>query len=123
MFPSNTAVARPGAPAPAPGRATAGQSLGPARGEFVTVLVSCCGQLEYTRLCAASLLRHTRPPCALRFLQTDALDGTADYLDALRGVAPAGVEVSGGTGPSGPSETLSVRGDFLALLNNDTIVT
>jgi hypothetical protein len=31
----------------------------------VSVLVPCCGQLEYTRLCVPSLLRHSRKPYEL----------------------------------------------------------
>ena len=117
MLPFNAAVAQIRTTSLAAGRVPVGQALAPARTEFVTVLVSCCGQVEYTRLCAASLLRHSRPPCALRFLQTDALDGTADYLKGLRGVATEGIEVSSGAGQSGLSDTFSVRGDFLVLLN------
>ncbi len=43
---------------------------------LVTVLVSCCGQLEFTRLCVPSLLRFSRQPYELFFLDSDSLDGT-----------------------------------------------
>jgi len=96
-------------------------------GSLVTVIVSCCGQLEYTRLCAPSLLRFTRQPYELFFLDCDSLDGTAEYLDGFAAAAPVRVEVA--RVPAEPSgagrkdEQISIRGEFIAFLNNDTIVT
>ena len=61
---------------------------------LATVIVSCCGQLEYTRLCVPSLLRFTRQPYELLFLDSDSRDGTAEYLEGLAGAAPVPVEVA-----------------------------
>src|ERR1700678_3027808 len=60
---------------------------------LATVIVTCCGQLEYTRLCVPSLLRLTRQPYELLFLDSDSRDGTAEYLEGLAGAAPVPIEV------------------------------
>ena len=96
---------------------------------LATIIVSCCGQLEYTRLCVPSLLRFTRQPYELLFLDSDSRDGTAEYLEGLAGSAPVPVEVA--RVPADPpvgtagkkDEVIPLRGEFVALLNNDIIVT
>src|SRR5258707_14675875 len=55
---------------------------------LVSVLLPCCGQLEYTKLCVPSLLRHSRKPFELIFLDIGSLDGTAEYLAGVP-AAPA----------------------------------
>jgi hypothetical protein len=47
---------------------------------LTSVLIPCCGQLEYTKLCVPSLLKHSRQPFELVFLDIGSLDGTAEYL-------------------------------------------
>src|SRR5271166_424829 len=48
--------------------------------ELASILIPCCGQLEYTKLCVPSILRHTRQPYELIFIDIGSLDGTAAYL-------------------------------------------
>jgi O-antigen biosynthesis protein len=96
--------------------------------KLASLLVACCGQLEYTRLCVPSLLRHSRPPYELLFLDALSLDGTAEYLAGIADASPVRVEVVRVAHPTAPaelqgSEVLQVRGDFVALVNNDTVVT
>src|SRR5450631_2902490 len=92
---------------------------------LVTVLVACCGQLEYTRLCVASLLRFSRQPYELFFLDSDSLDGTKEYLAGVAIAGPVRVEViQVADGPKARKDDLiSIKGDYLALLNNDVMVT
>src|SRR5258706_590034 len=54
---------------------------------LVSVLVPCCGQLEYTRLCVPSLLRYSRAPFELIFVDIGSLDGTAEYLAGVQAAA------------------------------------
>jgi GT2 family glycosyltransferase len=94
---------------------------------LASILVACCGQVEYTRLCVQSLLRHTRAPYELHFLDSGSLDGTADYLAGVAAAAAVRVDITrvGATPtPSVPrkDDTVQIRGEFVALLNNDTIV-
>jgi hypothetical protein len=60
---------------------------------LVSVLVPCCGQLEYTKLCVPSVLHHRRSPYELIFLDVGSLDGTAEYLAGVKAAAPVRVEI------------------------------
>jgi len=44
---------------------------------LVSILIPCCGMLEYTKLCVPSVLRCSREPFELIFLDIGSLDGTA----------------------------------------------
>ncbi len=113
----------PGQPAPMP----QGQLPAVAGTGLASLLIPCCGQLEYTKLCVPSVLRHTRPPFELIFLDIGSLDGTAEYLAGLAAAAPCRVEVVRAATdldiPAACKEALAqARGDYLVLLNNDTVV-
>src|SRR5438445_13017155 len=51
---------------------------------LVSIVIPCCGMLNYTKLCVPSVLRHSRAPFELIFLDIGSLDGTAEYLAGLR---------------------------------------
>lgn len=97
-------------------------------GPLVSILVPCCGMLEYTKLLVPALLRHTRPPFEVIFLDIGSLDGTAEYLAGVAAV-PSVVRVEVVRTPTDLGiqevcrEALArARGEYLVLLNNDTIV-
>jgi GT2 family glycosyltransferase len=98
---------------------------------LVSIIVPCCGMLEYTKLLVPSLLRHTRAPFELIFLDIGSLDGTAEYLAGLEhGLVPAKVRVETvrtntdlGIPEACKEAITQARGEYLVLLNNDTIVT
>lgn len=98
-------------------------------GQLVSILIPCCGMREYTKLLVPTLLKHTRSPYELLFLDVGSLDGTAEYLDGLSaGIPNLRIEtVRARTDmdiPAAVKELLSkARGEFLVLLNNDTVVT
>src|SRR5437588_12103915 len=69
------------------------QPLAVAGTGLVSILIPCCGMLEYTRLCLPALLRHTRQPFELLFLDAGSLDGTAEYLAGVAVAAPCRLEV------------------------------
>src|SRR5450631_599862 len=61
---------------------------------LVSILVPCCGMLEYTKLCVPSVLKHSRPPFELIFIDIGSLDGTAEFLAGLQiGLAGQGIHV------------------------------
>src|SRR5262245_31467559 len=60
---------------------------------LVSVVVPCCGQLDYTKLLVPSLVKHSRPPFELVFVDVGSLDGTAEYLAGLRATCPVRAEV------------------------------
>lgn len=75
-----------------------------------------------------TLLRHTRRPFELIFLDVGSLDGTYEFLSGVAGAAQLRVEVVRTVTdlglPDAVREALSrARGDYLVLLNNDTLVT
>jgi GT2 family glycosyltransferase len=98
---------------------------------LVSNVIPCCGMLEYTKLCVSSLLRCTREPFELIFLDIGSLDGTAEYLAGLRdGLVRQGLRVEvcrAGTDleiSTAVHDALhKARGEFVCLLNNDTVVT
>src|ERR1700732_1977461 len=59
---------------------------------LASILVPCCGQLEYTKLCVPGLLKHTRQPFELIVLDIGSLDGTAEYLAGIATAAQVRVE-------------------------------
>src|SRR5471030_658575 len=98
-------------------------------GPLVSILVPCCGMLEYTKLLVPSLLKHTRQPFELIFIDIGSLDGTAEYLAGVATIHPTiRVEVVRTPTDLGIKEACKeaidkARGEFLVLLNNDTVVT
>ncbi len=98
-------------------------------GPLVSILIPCCGMREYTKLLIPSLLKHTRPPFELIFLDVGSLDGTGEYLEGLAaGMPNVRVEIVRAATdldlPDATKESLAkVRGDYVVLLNNDTVVT
>jgi GT2 family glycosyltransferase len=95
---------------------------------FVSVVVVCPGQLEYTRLCAQSVLRHSRRPCELVFVDVASLDGTREFLEGLAVAASLPVKVVGIDQDHDLATAYGVgvsrcEGQYVVLLNNDAIVT
>jgi GT2 family glycosyltransferase len=94
----------------------------------VSIIIVCYGQLEYTKLCIASLLKHTRGAYELIFVDGESMDGTADYLAGVETAALNRVKVVSGRGDIGYFAACDLAiaeasGRFIVLLNNDTIVT
>jgi GT2 family glycosyltransferase len=96
---------------------------------FVSILIPCCGMLEYTKLLIPSLLHYTRAPYELIFLDIGSLDGTAEYLAGFAAGQPdMRIEVVRTPTDLGIADACKeaiskVRGEYVVLLNNDTIVT
>ena len=101
----------------------------PVVGPLVSILVPCCGMLEYTKLFIPAMLKHTRPPFELIFIDIGSLDGTAEYLAGLATVqSTIRIEVVRTPTDLGIKDACTealgkAKGEFLVLLNNDTIVT
>jgi GT2 family glycosyltransferase len=96
---------------------------------LATILVPCCGQLEYTKLCVPSLLKHTRQPFEIIFIDVGSLDGTNEYLQGLTaGATHLHIEIVRTATDLGLAKAVQdaiqlARGEYLVLLNNDVIVT
>jgi GT2 family glycosyltransferase len=118
---------KPTPPQPVP----QGQAPAAAGAGLTSLLIPCCGQLEHTKLCVPSVLRHTRPPFELIFVDVGSLDGTAEYLaglaHGLAGSSQVRVEVVRAATdhdiPAACTEALAqARGEYVVLLNNDTVI-
>lgn len=98
-------------------------------GTLASLVIPCVGMLEYTKLCVASVLKHTRAPYELIFVDIGSLDGTSEYLAGVATVHPQiRVEVVRTPSDLGIKEAIReaihwVRGDYVVLLNNDAVVT
>ena len=99
-----------------------------ARAGLASVIIPCWNQLSFTELCIASLLRHTRTPWELIVIDNGSTDGTAAYLAGIGEAAAIPVTVienpQNAGFPAACNQGLkAARGDYLVLLNNDTVVT
>ena len=97
---------------------------------LVSILVPCCGMIEYTKLCVPSILQHVRKPIDIEmiFLDIGSLDGTAEYLAGVKAACRHRVEIVRtqsdlGIGDACKEAIEAARGEYLMLLNNDTVVT
>jgi GT2 family glycosyltransferase len=96
---------------------------------LVSIVIPCCGMIEYTRLCVPTVLKFSREPIELIFLDVGSLDGTAEYLAGLRdGLGGrVRVEVCRAATDLDISDAChealkQAHGEFICLLNNDTVV-
>jgi len=95
---------------------------------IIIIPVPCWNQLEYTRFGLPALVRHTRPPREVIVIDNGTTDGTGIDLAGVQYVAPVRVTVVGKAQnlgfPAAINQGLNVaRGDYLVLLNNDSVVT
>lgn len=101
--------------------------LPPHPSRLTSIIILTHNGLEHTRQCLASIEAHTPEPHELIIVDNGSTDGTLDYLrdytadhDNVRVVAN---RTNRGFA-AGNNQGLAVaRGDYLLLLNNDTIVT
>jgi GT2 family glycosyltransferase len=101
----------------------------PRGNELASIIILCCNQLEYTRQCLESLLRHTRRPYEVILVDNGSTDDTPAFLEAFRQrPGPARVEVlrhETNLGfPAGCNRAAGrARGHYVVFLNNDTVLT
>jgi len=104
-------------------------ALPPAADALASLIILCCNEVEGTRGCLESVCKHTRQPYELILIDNGSTDATPALLEEVRSWSgPARVEIIRNAEnrgyPIGVNQGLAVaKGEFLVLLNNDTIVT
>ncbi len=97
------------------------------QGATGSVVVLTHNALEYTRLCADSLLAHTDPRHELIFVDNASTDGTADYLTGLAAThrQVSFIRNSENLGFAGGNNVglAAATGRHIVLLNSDVVVT
>src|SRR5262245_58911964 len=96
-------------------------------GGLVSVLMPCCGQLEHTRLSVPRVLKYSRQPFEVLFIDAGSLDGTREFLAGVVAAAPVRVEPLRSSREQSfaglVDEALAkARGPFVAWPNNDVLV-
>lgn len=95
--------------------------------ERTSIVIPCYNEISYTRLCVESLLAHTPEPVELIFVDNGSTDETSAYLDSLArdlpGVRVLRNPVNRGFAAACNRGIAAATGDFILLLNNDTVVT
>ncbi len=96
--------------------------------ELVSIIVLCCNEVAYTRMCLESVCRHTRQPFELVVVDNGSTDETPAYLRELsarpepKSVVILRNETNAGF-PAGCNQALAkARGQNVVFLNNDTVV-
>ena len=97
------------------------------RQPLTSVVVLTHNQLDQTRLCLDSIERHTPELHELILVDNGSTDGTLGYLRRYAATHPRVRVIANATNrgfAAGNNQGLAVaRGDYVLLLNNDTIVT
>ena len=83
---------------------------------------ACYGQLDYTRQCVDSMLRHGTPLDRLVVVDNGSRDGTRDYLERL----PLGGRIYNadnlGCGVAWNQGALALQAEWTIVMNNDVLV-
>lgn len=97
---------------------------------LASIIILCCNEVEATRRCLESVRQHTRQPYELILVDNGSVDDTPTLLTEVRLTwsEPVLVEViqneTNRGYPAGVNQGLTAaQGDFIVLLNNDTVVT
>ncbi|MGE5577908.1 MAG: glycosyltransferase [Syntrophothermus sp.] len=95
----------------------------PRQPALTSIVILTYNELEYTRQCVESIQKYTHEPYELIFVDNGSSDGTLEYLQNISGARVIANPINLGFG-AGCNQGMSVaRGEYIVLLNNDTVVT
>ncbi len=89
----------------------------------VSVIIPVWNQLHYTQLCVQSVRERTPESVELIVVDNGSTDGTGEWLAAQADVHTITNPENLGFGPACNQGMAAASGDYLVLLNNDTVVT
>ncbi len=94
---------------------------------LTSIIILVYNQLHYTKLCLESIKQHTRRPHEIIIVDNASTDGTPEYLRRYKALNTNVRVIANAKNmgfSAGNNQGLALaRGDYVVLLNNDTIVT
>lgn len=90
---------------------------------MISIVILGWNQAEYTRLCLESVRRFTPEPHELILVDNGSHDHTADVMRAVPDARVICNDANRGFAAGNNQGIAAARGDYVVLLNNDTIVT
>lgn len=95
--------------------------------KLTSIIILTCNQLEYTKKCVESIQKHTPQPHEIIFVDNGSTDGTREYIEQLASdhehIQLILNEKNLGFAAGNNQAIQKAGGDYLLLLNNDTVVT
>jgi GT2 family glycosyltransferase/2-polyprenyl-3-methyl-5-hydroxy-6-metoxy-1,4-benzoquinol methylase len=91
--------------------------------QLTSIVMLTNNQLEYTKLCLASIRSRTDEPYEVIVVDNGSTDGTVEYLRNIEGVRLIANATNRGFPAAVNQGVRAARGDYIVLLNNDCIVT
>jgi len=91
--------------------------------KLTSIIILACNQLSYTKMCIESLQRCTSEPYELILVDNGSVDGTAEYFDSLEEAKVIKNHENLGFAEGCNQGIRISKGNYILLLNNDTVVT
>jgi GT2 family glycosyltransferase len=99
--------------------------------ELVSIIIPCCNQVEFTRLCLDSLKRFCTSPCEVILIDNGSSDATPEVMEAFAKQPPIGLDRTQivrnahnrGFAAAINQGLTAAQGSMIVLLNNDTVLT
>ncbi|HHV75686.1 MAG TPA: glycosyltransferase family 2 protein, partial [Thermoanaerobacterium sp.] len=93
------------------------------KNKLSSIIIVTHNQLEYTRKCIESIRKHTKLPYELIVIDNASNDETVEYLESQHDIKLIKNNENRGF-PASCNQGISIaKGEYIVLLNNDTIVT
>lgn len=89
---------------------------------LTSIVILAWNQLFYTRMCIESVRRYTDVPYELILVDNGSTDGTGEYFDSIPGAVVIKNPENRGFAAGCNQGIRAARGDYILLLNNDTVV-
>ncbi|MBN1824244.1 MAG: glycosyltransferase family 2 protein [Endomicrobiales bacterium] len=90
---------------------------------LTSIIIPCHNKLEFTRKCIGNVRQYTDGPYELITVDNGSTDGTREYLSKLEGTTVIRNEKNEGFAKAVNMGIRRSRGDYVAVLNNDVLVT
>ncbi len=90
---------------------------------LISIVIPAWNQLEYTRQCINSILAYTTLPYELILVDNGSRDGTLKYFMSIKGATVIHNPQNQGYARGNNQGIRRAKGEYILLLNNDTIVT